>query len=111
MNTTATGAAHEATTSSVCRPRLRVLLVEDDPADRDLILSELRKGEFEITSDVAGTADEFRQKVRANCPDVVLADYNLGQCRGTDALEIMRDEGLDIPLTRGLGRSGRCHRG
>ncbi len=68
MNTTATGAAHEATMSSVCRPRLRVLLVEDDPADRELILRELEKGEFEITSDVAATAHEFRQKVTNKLP-------------------------------------------
>ena len=106
MNTTATRAAHEATRSNVPRPCLRVLLVEDDPADRDLILSELRKGEFEITSDAAGTADEFRQRIRASCPDVVLADYNLGQWRGTDALEIMREEGLDIPLILVSGALG-----
>ena len=80
--------------------------MEDDPADRDLILRELGKGEFEITSDVAGTADEFRQKVRANCPDVVLADYNLGQWRGTEALEILREEGLDIPLILVSGALG-----
>ena len=28
----------------------------------------------------------------------MLADYNLGQWRGTEALEILREEGLDIPL-------------
>ena len=106
MNTTATRAAHEATRSNVPRPCLRVLLVEDDPADRDLILRELEKGEFEIISDVAGTADEFRQRIRTNCPDVVLADYNLGQWRGTEALEILRQEGLDIPLILVSGALG-----
>ena len=80
--------------------------MEDDPADRDLILSELGKGEFEIISDVAGTADEFRQRIRTNCPDVVLADYNLGQWRGTEALEILREEGLDIPLILVSGALG-----
>jgi signal transduction histidine kinase len=88
------------------KPKLRVLLVEDDPADRDLILRELGKGEFEIAADVAGTADEFREEVRTNRPDVVLADYNLEQWRGTEALEILRQEGLDIPLilvSGGLG--------
>src|SRR6185295_9163547 len=80
------------------KPQLNVLLVEDDAGDRDLILRELAKGEFEITSDVVQTADEFRERVRVNCPDVVLSDYNLGQWRGTEALEILREEGLDIPL-------------
>ena len=41
-----------------------------------------------------------------HCPDVVLADYNLGQWRGTEALEIMREEGLDIPLILVSGALG-----
>ncbi len=102
MNT----AARPAQLSDHPKARLRVLLVEDDPADRDLILRELEKGEFEIVTDVAGTADEFRQRVRTNRPDVVLADYNLGQWRGTEALEILRQEGLDIPLILVSGALG-----
>jgi signal transduction histidine kinase len=106
MNPTATRTAREAEPSSAAKPRLRVLLVEDDRNDRDLILRELGKGEFEITAEVAGTADEFRQRLKTNHPDVVLADYNLGQWRGTEALEIMRQEGLDIPLILVSGSLG-----
>ncbi|HYM05788.1 MAG TPA: ATP-binding protein [Terriglobales bacterium] len=106
MNSTATHLAREAGSLSAPRPQLRVLLVEDDPADRDLILRELQKGEFEIAADVAVTADDFRQRVSTNRPDVVLADYNLGQWRGTEALEILRQEGLDIPLILVSGALG-----
>jgi signal transduction histidine kinase len=104
MNLTSTRTALEP--ASAAKPQLRVLLVEDDPADRELILRELGKGEFEIVADVAGTADEFRQSIRTNCPDVVLADYNLGQWTGTEALEILRQEGLDIPLILVSGALG-----
>ena len=106
MNATAARTAREPEKSSAPRPQLRVLLVEDDPSDRDLILRELGKSEFEIISDVAETADEFRQKVKTHRPDVVLADYNLGLWRGTEALEIMREEGLDIPLILVSGALG-----
>jgi signal transduction histidine kinase len=106
MNLTAARTSLEALPSTAPRPQIRVLLVEDDPSDRDLILRELGKGEFEIVSDVVGTADEFRQRVRTNRPDVVLADYNLGQWRGTEALEILREEGLDIPLILVSGAMG-----
>lgn len=98
MNTAATWMEHGAGTSSASKPQLHVLLVEDDAADRDLILHELAKGEFEITSEAVQTPEEFRQRIKARCPDVVLSDYNLGQWRGTEALEILREEGLDIPL-------------
>lgn len=104
MNPTATGTALEP--ARPAKPQIRVLLVEDDPADRDLILRELTKGEFEIIADVAATAAEFRQRIATNCPDVVLADYNLGQWRGTEALEILRQEGLDIPLILVSGALG-----
>jgi signal transduction histidine kinase len=88
----------EGRNSGVSKPQLRVLLVEDDPVERYLILRELAKGEFDIKSEVVQTAEEFRERVRTNCPDVVLSDYNLGQWRGTEALDILREEGLDIPL-------------
>ena len=104
MNSTATRTAPEP--ASAAKPQLRVLLVEDDPAERDLFLRELGKGEYEIIADVAGTADEFLQRIRTNRPDVVLADYNLGQWRGTEALEILRQEGLDIPLILVSGALG-----
>ena len=104
MNMTATRTALNP--ASAPKPQLRVLLVEDDPAERELILHEVGKGEFEIVADVAGTADEFLQRVRANRPDVVLADYKLGQWTGTEALEVLRQEGLDIPLILVSGALG-----
>ncbi len=106
MNLAAVRTRLETLPPSTVRPQLRVLLVEDDPDDRDLILLELGKCEFEITIDVAATADEFRQQVRTHCPDVVLADYNLGQWRGTEALEILGEEGLDVPLILVSGALG-----
>jgi light-regulated signal transduction histidine kinase (bacteriophytochrome) len=55
---------------------------------------------------VVQTAEEFRQRIKTNIPDVVLADYNLGQWRGMEALEILRAEGLDIPLILVSGALG-----
>jgi signal transduction histidine kinase len=85
--------------------KLRVLLVEDSAADAELVLRELRRG-FEVTGEVAQSAGEFRRRVKANPPDVVLADYNLGQWRGIEALDILRSEGLDIPLILVSGALG-----
>jgi signal transduction histidine kinase len=107
MNATSTATARKDERSSVAlKPQLRVLLVEDNPADRDLILYELGKGEFDVISDVVQTAEEFRQRIKTSIPDVVLADYNLGQWRGIEALEILRAEGLDIPLILVSGTMG-----
>jgi signal transduction histidine kinase len=83
---------------SMIKPKLRVLLLEDNPADCELVLHELRHGGFDVASSVVRTPEEFRQQVKETVPDIVLADYNLGEWRGMEALEILRREGLDIPL-------------
>ena len=81
--------------------------MEDDPDDRDLILRELGKGEFEITSDVA--ADRRRIPRKCNGPTGrtwCWPTTTWGEWRGTEALEILREEGLDIPLILVSGALG-----
>jgi signal transduction histidine kinase len=85
---------------------LRVLLVEDNAADSELVLRELKRAGFLVTSELAQSAEEFRLIIQKYTPDVVLADYNLGHWRGMDALEIMRDRGLDMPLILVSGALG-----
>jgi signal transduction histidine kinase len=88
---------------------LRVLLVEDNAADSELILRELKRAGFVVTSQWAQSAEEFRLITEKFTPDLVLADYNLGQWRGMDALEIMRDKGLDVPLILVSGALGEIN--
>jgi len=104
MIETETRLSFEAENSS--DSKLRVLVVEDDPADAELTLRELRRGGFDVCSEVVQTPEQFLARIRANCPQVVLADYNLGQWRGMEALEILRREGLDVPLILVSGALG-----
>ena len=92
--------------STVSKTKLNVLLVEDNSADAELVLREMRRDGFEVTNRIVQTAGEFRREVRAHPPDLVLADYNLGQWRGLEALDILRQEGLDIPLILVSGALG-----
>jgi signal transduction histidine kinase len=78
--------------------RLHILMVEDNPADIELELLALRKDGFEVSADVAQTAGEFAARIRSANYDVILADYNLPQWKGTEALEILVRENLDVPL-------------
>src|SRR6266480_4476709 len=86
--------------------KLRVLLVEDNPADIELVSRELRRGGFDLTVDVVETEEEFTARVRSNSYQVVLADYNLPQWRGLEALNVLRNEKLDIPLILVSGALG-----
>jgi len=77
---------------------LRVLLVEDNPSDVELLLLVLRKDGFAVSSDVVQTAEEFTARIQAAAYDVILADYNLPQWNGMEAVGILRRENLDVPL-------------
>lgn len=86
--------------------KLRVLLVEDNPSDIELVSRELRRGGFDLTMDVVETEEEFTARVRSNSYQVVLADYNLPQWRGLEALNVLRNEKLDVPLILVSGALG-----
>jgi signal transduction histidine kinase len=85
--------------------RLRVLLVEDRQADATLILHMLRG---------AGFAPEWRrveteQDYLANLDpelDIILADYELPQFSGLEALRLVRERGLSIPFILVTGTAG-----
>lgn len=85
---------------------LRALLVEDEPADVELVMRALRKAGFEATSDVAQTAEEFTGLVRTHAYDVILADYKLPTWNGMESVEALRREGLDIPVILVSGALG-----
>jgi DNA-binding response OmpR family regulator len=78
--------------------KLRVLLVEDEPGDVELVLRELQRAGFETSADVAQIPEEFTDRVRQNAYDVILADYKLPNWNGMESVEVLRREGLDVPV-------------
>ena len=85
---------------------LRVLHVEDNEVDAELVAQALRKGGFSASVVVVQSEDEFERELRLHRPDVVLADYNLPQWTGMGALDVLRRAGLDIPLILVSGALG-----
>jgi signal transduction histidine kinase len=86
--------------------KLQVLVVEDNQLDAALALRALRKDGFEVTADVVQDESAFTKALRAQTPEVVLADYNLPGWKGMDALSVIRREGLDIPMILVSGALG-----
>lgn len=77
---------------------IRVLLVEDNPANAELFLHALRGESVVNHPDLVKTPEEFERKLRENSYDVVLADYQLSGWSGLDALAIIQKQGLNLPL-------------
>ncbi len=86
--------------------KLRALVVEDDPADVELLLHALSGGGCEPDIDIVQTAEDFTAHVRKNRYDVILADYGLPGWNGMETVKVLRREGLDIPVVVVSGSLG-----
>ena len=77
---------------------LNVLIIEDVPADAELIEYELRKGKINFEARCVQSQEEFVRELDTNRPDVIVSDYSLPQFNALAALEILRERELQIPF-------------
>src|SRR2546426_962326 len=77
---------------------LRILLVEDNVADAELILRELKRAELVCVTKRVMTAVEFSAVLREFLPDLALADFRLPAFGGLQALRILQHERPAVPL-------------
>ena len=85
---------------------IRVLLLEDSPADAELSLRQLRRDGFQVDADIARTPDEFKERITARTYDIVLGDYGLPGWTGMEAFRWLRAEGHDLPFILVSGTLG-----
>src|SRR5574337_915938 len=83
---------------SVPATSLRVLLVEDDQVDAELLVRALTHGGFDVTSVRVDTAEQMRAELARADWDVILSDYRLPTFDGMAALKLLRSTGKAIPF-------------
>jgi two-component system phosphate regulon response regulator PhoB len=78
--------------------RVRILLVDDEPAIRELIRGALRRGGFDCAE--AGNAAEARSEIVATLPDLILLDWMLPGRSGLEFASELRREAMtkSIPI-------------
>ncbi|HJS07066.1 MAG TPA: ATP-binding protein [Pirellulales bacterium] len=76
---------------------VKVLIVEDRPEDTELMVRELRQTSLPLHWRAVASEREYRQSLDWS-PDVILSDFNLPQFNAFDALRILDERKLDIPL-------------
>lgn len=76
---------------------LRLLLIEDSDDDARLILREVARGGFEVSSHRVEDAAGLQAALEAQPWDIIICDYSLPQFTALDALELIRRSGRDIP--------------
>lgn len=76
---------------------LRVLILEDRPADVQLIVYELKQAGFDPDWKTTCREDEFLELLNWR-PEVILSDYSMPSFDALRALELTRKAGVDVPF-------------
>ncbi len=92
--------------TSAKHARLRVLNLEDNPNDSELIQAELENAWDEVELLRVESRDAFVRALDEFRPDVVLSDFNLPDMNGRDALRFVRHRHPDIPVVMVTGALG-----
>ncbi len=77
---------------------LKILILEDNQSDADLLQRELKKSGLIYTSQIVQTRGEFENGLENFKPDLILADYSLPSFDGSAAFIIKQNTYPDIPF-------------
>jgi len=85
---------------------LRILHVEDNPLDAELLYERLRKSDlrFEVTRVM--TRPDFEAALEQGGFDLILCDYSLPSFSGPDALALVKENCPDVPFIFASGTIG-----
>lgn len=86
--------------------KIRVLVVEDNASDSELMLHALKDVGYESECEVVQTADDFADRIRKNKYDIILADYRLPGWNVMETVAMVRQEDVDIPVVLVSGALG-----
>ncbi len=76
---------------------LRLLMLEDNPLDAELVLLELRRAGFDPDWQRVETEADFLDRLQPEL-DIILSDYDMPEFSGPRALELLKQSGIDIPF-------------
>lgn len=85
---------------------IRILLIEDETADAELVKFALREGGLNFSIERVETLEEFSQQIEKRPPDLILSDYSLPSFEGCEALELLRTRLPEVPLIFVTGTLG-----
>ena len=76
---------------------LRLLILEDNPDDAELMVLELEKEGYIVAWEIVETEEDFKKSLQRPL-DLILADYKLPSMNALDALEIVKKIAPLVPL-------------
>jgi len=86
---------------------VRVLIVEDSEDDAELLAIELERGGYQPIYQRVDTKADMQAALQDKKPwDVVLADYSMPKFSATAALNLLKEQDLDLPFIIVSGKIG-----
>jgi len=85
---------------------LKVFILEDQKTDQELVKRQVLKFNSNATFTISNNQESFLEKIEWLKPDLILADYNLPDMSGLDALLYAKEKLPEIPfifVTASLG--------
>jgi two-component system sensor histidine kinase UhpB len=76
----------------------RILILEHDTNDLDLILYELRKSGIPHVYEVVSSRKTYQKGLREFLPDVILSDFSLPAFSGQEAFELRQRYAPEVPF-------------
>ena len=86
--------------------KVRILHVEDNPIDVELVRQNLRRGGFDIEVVVVDSSRECEQMLEREKFDLVISDFNLPRGNGLEVLSVVRKKNSEIPFILVSGSLG-----
>lgn len=79
-------------------PNLKILILEDNDSDADLLKRELKKSGLTFTAEIVQTRITFENALNNFNPDLILSDYSLPSFDAAEAFQIKQNKHPHIPF-------------
>ena len=77
---------------------MKILILEDNPSDADLIRYELKKSGLQFEAKTTENREDFEQALKTFRPDIILSDYSLPGFDALSAFQIKQKSYHDVPF-------------
>lgn len=77
---------------------LKILILEDNESDADLLKRELKKSGLNFTAEIVQTRTTFENVLNSFDPDLILSDYSLPSFDAAEAFQIKQNKHPHIPF-------------
>ncbi|MBC6111301.1 ATP-binding protein [Pedobacter fastidiosus] len=77
---------------------LKILIVEDNKSDADLLLREIKKSGITFSAEIVHTRSSFEDALLSFIPDIILSDYSLPAFDAVTAFRIKQNKYPSIPF-------------